>query len=78
MRVEPTRDTSWAAIAVEAAGVGEIARGLADLQEGLRVADEIGRHGVIDDLAELTIERLLLSDRDLALDHRRPTSSAPS
>ena len=43
-----------------------LARALAELQEGLRVADGIGRRGVIDDLAELGIERLLLSDPDLA------------
>ena len=59
-------DLAWTAIAVQASGVGEIARGLADLQEGLRVATDIDRHGVIDDLAEVAIERLLLSDRDLA------------
>jgi hypothetical protein len=57
---------AWTAIAVVATGVGEIARGLADLQEGLTVAAEIGRRGAIDDLAELAIERLLLSDPDLA------------
>ena len=28
--------------------------------------DEVGRHGVIDDVAELGVERLLLSDPDLA------------
>jgi hypothetical protein len=57
---------SWTAIAVAAAGVGEVARALAELQEGVRVASEIGRHGVIDDLSELAMERLLLSDPDLA------------
>ena len=40
---------------------------LAELQEGLRVADGIDRRGVIDDLSELGIERLLLSDPDLAV-----------
>ena len=39
---------------------------MVELQEGLRVADGIDRRGVIDDLAELGIERLLLSDPDLA------------
>ena len=43
-----------------------LARSLAELQEGLRVADGIDRRGVIDDLSELGIERLLLSDPDLA------------
>jgi DNA-binding PucR family transcriptional regulator len=57
---------SWTAIAVQAAGVSELARALAELQEGVRVASEIGRHGVIDDLSELAMERLLLSDPDLA------------
>jgi len=65
-------EPSWTAIAVETHGVGRLARALAELQEGLRVAATIGRHGVIDDLAELAIERLLLSDPDLEaaiLDH---------
>ena len=57
---------SWTAVALEARGVEELARSLAELQEGLRVAEHIGRRGVIDDLAELAIERLLLSDSDLA------------
>ena len=57
---------SWTAIAVRADGVPAIARALAELHEGLQVADDIGRRGVIDDLAELGIERLLLSDPELA------------
>ena len=57
---------SWTAIAVRADGVPAIAGGLAELHEGLRVAEDIGRRGVIDDLAELGIERLLLSDPELA------------
>jgi hypothetical protein len=55
----------WTAVAVIAGGVDRLASALADLQEGLQVAHDIGRHGVIDDLAELGIERLLLSDPDL-------------
>ena len=61
-----TSTESWTAIAVRADGVPTIARALAELREGLRVADDIGRRGVIDDLAELGIERLLLSDPELA------------
>ena len=57
---------SWIAIATMADGVTGLARSLAELQEGLRVADGIDRRGVIDDLSELGIERLLLSDPDLA------------
>ena len=57
---------SWIAIATRVDGVGALARSLAELQEGLRVADGIDRRGVIDDLSELGIERLLLSDPDLA------------
>ena len=57
---------SWIAIATRVDGVTGLARSLAELQEGLRVADGIDRRGVIDDLAELGIERLLLSDPDLA------------
>ena len=57
---------SWIAIATKAEGVAALARSLAELQEGLRVADDIDRRGVIDDLSELGIERLLLSDPDLA------------
>ena len=64
---------SWTAIAVQAHGVPDLARSLLELQEGLRVADAIGRRGVIDDLAELGIERLLLGDRD-----SRPSSSSAS
>jgi DNA-binding PucR family transcriptional regulator len=60
------RDAAWTAIAVTASGVAEVARSLAELQEGVRVATEIGRRGVIDDLSELAMERLLLSDPDLA------------
>ena len=41
-------------------------RALVELQESLRIARAIGRHGVIDDVAELGVERLLLSDPDLA------------
>jgi DNA-binding PucR family transcriptional regulator len=59
------KDEPWAAVAVKADGVDKLAAALADLQEGLQVAHDIGRHGVIDDLAELGIERLLLSDPDL-------------
>ncbi len=58
-------DEPWTAVAVKADGVDRLAAALADLQEGLQVAHDIGRHGVIDDLAELGIERLLLSDPDL-------------
>jgi DNA-binding PucR family transcriptional regulator len=39
---------------------------MVELQEGLRVAKRIGRRGVIGDVAELAVERLLLSDPDLA------------
>jgi hypothetical protein len=56
---------SWIAMATQVDGVAGLARSLAELQEGLRVADEIDRRGVIDDLSELGIERLLLSDPDL-------------
>ena len=57
---------SWIAIATVVDGVTGVARSLAELQEGLRVADGIDRRGVIDDLSELGIERLLLGDPDLA------------
>jgi hypothetical protein len=57
---------SWIAIATKVEGVTHLARSLAELHEGLRVADGIDRRGVIDDLSELGIERLLLSDPDLA------------
>jgi hypothetical protein len=57
---------AWTAISVRADGVRTLAGALAELQEGLRVADAIGRRGVIDDLAELGIERLLLGDPELA------------
>ena len=59
-------DPTWTAIAMRADGVRALARAMVELQEGLRVADGIGRHGVIDDVAELGVERLLLSDPDLA------------
>jgi hypothetical protein len=61
-----TETPSWTAIAVQVRGVPDLGRSLLELQEGLRVADAIGRRGLIDDLAELGVERLLLSDRDLA------------
>jgi PucR-like helix-turn-helix protein len=57
---------SWTAIAVPVDGVAELAGSLLELQEGLRVADGIGRRGLIDDLAELGVERLLLGDPELA------------
>ena len=41
---------SWIAIATRVDGVTGLARSLAELQEGLRVADGIDRRGVIDDL----------------------------
>jgi hypothetical protein len=59
-------DTAWTAIATRLDGVGGVASALRELQEGLRVADGLGIRGVIDDLAELGIERLLLSDPALA------------
>ena len=46
-------------------GVPALARSMVELQEGLRVATRIGRRGVIDDVAELGVERLLLSDPEL-------------
>jgi hypothetical protein len=57
---------TWIAIAVRADGVRSLAPSLIDLQEGLRVAAEIGRRGIIEDLGELGVERLLLSDPGLA------------
>ena len=57
---------SWTAIAVRVRGVRELGGCLLELQEGLRVATGIGRRGLIDDLAELGVERLLLSDPELA------------
>jgi len=57
---------SWTAIAVRVRGVRELGGSLLELQEGLRVATGIGRRGLIDDLAELGVERLLLSDPELA------------
>ena len=57
---------TWTAIAVRVHGVREVAPSLLELQEGLRVANAIGRRGLIDDLAELGVERLLLSDPELA------------
>ena len=59
-------DSTWTAIAMRADGVPALARSMVELQEGLRVAKRIGRRGVIDDVAELGVERLLLSDPDLA------------
>ncbi len=59
-------EPSWVAIAMAADGVQAWQRTLVELQEGLRVARGIGLHGVIDDVAELGVERLLLSDPDLA------------
>ncbi len=47
-------------------GVRAWSRTLVELQESLRIARAIGRHGMIDDVAELGVERLLLSDPDLA------------
>ena len=57
---------SWIMIATRVDGVTGLARSMAELREGLRVADGIDRRGVIDDLSELGIERLLLSDPDLS------------
>jgi hypothetical protein len=57
---------SWTAIAARVDGVAGLAGSLLELQEGLRVADGIGRRGLIDDLAELGVERLLLGDPELA------------
>ncbi len=57
---------SWVAIAMVSDGVRAWSRALVELQESLRVARGIGRRGVIDDVAELGVERLLLSDPDLA------------
>jgi DNA-binding PucR family transcriptional regulator len=65
-KVLGTAAPSWTAIAVGVQGVRDLAPSLLELQEGLRVADGIGRRGLIDDLAELGVERLLLSDPDLA------------
>ena len=59
-------EPSWVAIAMAADGVRAWSRTLVELQEGLRIAKTIGRHGMIDDVAELGVERLLLSDPDLA------------
>ena len=59
-------DLTWTAIAMRADGVPALARSMVELQEGLRVAKRLGRRGVIDDVAELGVERLLLSDPDLA------------
>jgi hypothetical protein len=65
-RVLGTPPPSWTTIAVRVQGVRELAPSLLELQEGIRVAGAIGRRGVIDDLAELAVERLLLSDPELA------------
>ena len=51
---------------MSAEGVRAWSRTLVELQEGLRVAKAIGRQGMIGDVAELGVERLLLSDPDLA------------
>ncbi len=59
-------DQTWTAIAMRVDGVPALARSMIELQEGLRVAARIGRRGVIDDVAELGVERLLLSDPELA------------
>ena len=59
-------EPGWVAIAMAADGVRAWSRTLVELQESLRIARAIGRHGVIDDVAELGVERLLLSDPDLA------------
>ena len=59
-------DGTWTAIAVRADGVASWSRAMIELQEGLRVAAVIDRRGVIDDVAELGVERLLLSDPDLS------------
>ena len=59
-------EATWTAIAMQADGVGAWSRAMVELQEGLRVAAAVGRHGVIEDVAELGVERLLLSDPDLA------------
>jgi hypothetical protein len=58
-------DPAWTAIATRSDGVPALARSMVELQEGLRVATRIGRRGVIDDVAELAVERLLLSDPEL-------------
>jgi hypothetical protein len=65
-RVLGTTAPSWTAIAVRVHGVPAFAPSLVELQEGLRVAVGIGRRGFVDDLAELGVERLLLSDPELA------------
>ncbi len=57
---------SWVGVAMAADGVRAWSRTLLELQEGLRIAKAIGRHGMIDDVAQLGVERLLLSDPDLA------------
>jgi hypothetical protein len=59
-------DSTWTAIAMRADGVPALSLSMVELQEGLRVAKRLGRRGVIDDVAELGVERLLLSDPDLA------------
>ena len=58
---------SWVAVAMARRTGSERGRARwSELQEGLRIAKAIGRHGMIDDVAELGVERLLLSDPDLA------------
>jgi hypothetical protein len=61
----PPGEQMWTAIAMLADGVPALGRSMVELQEGLRVATRIGRRGVIDDVAELGVERLLLSDPEL-------------
>ena len=57
---------TWTAIATGAAGIEQLPRSVAELQEGLRVAEDVGTVGVVADLGELALERLLLSDPVLA------------
>ena len=64
--VPPDAAPAWTAVATPAHGVRSFAGAMAELQEGLHVAEGLGRHGVIDDLAELGLERLLTSDPHLA------------
>jgi hypothetical protein len=59
-------DPTWIAMAVVTDGVRNVAHALIDLLDGLRVGGELGRHGVIDDVSEIAVERLLLSDPALA------------
>ena len=57
---------AWTAVATPAQGVRGFASAMAELQEGIHVSEGLGRRGVIDDLAELGLERLLTSDPHLA------------